>query len=663
MPQLLRCLGFTGVALLCSIAAAEDPAAATGAETERAEEEAETFSILGERFGAFVGTESWSGLSSERIERTDARSAADVLRRAPAALVQTNSRGETLVYLRNAGERQVGVFLDGAPLNVPWDYRLDLNLIPGAVLDRIEVARGPLSNRYGPNVSGGALFLDTPAPRAPARQVARVEGGSAGLYRLEGRAAASFDDWGALLGAERMAYDGQPLATDATLPFSQSGELRTNTDRGRTSALGRIGGRLGDFELSMTTLYGRSRLGVAPEGHLDPADGETRYWRYPDSSLTMLIASAKGPLLPSLTLSATPWVQLFTQDIDSYASDAFEQLLETQRDRNRSVGSTLRLEQDFGDHRVATSFLGSLALHRQQIDDAETERFSSGLWSAGLDHSFARGPFMTRVGVGLDGLSPQDTGGRESGGALRAWNASGGVRWEPLEGAFLRLALGSRARLPTMRELYGTALDRFVLNPELEAERNHTVELGAGLEDRRWALELIGFARWTDDTLAQEIVDVEGLPRRRRVNLGSSQVIGAELVGRATLLDWLVLGGHVVASDVRATDVDGTSTRLAERPELQGFVELVLGHAGSGPELTLEGFARAEAYSLTSTGFVRLPDSFITNARIAYRLTAFDALELSAHVRVDNLFDSEVVPQIGLPDPGRWFRAGLSLAL
>lgn len=654
-----------GVLLSGGAATADEPVYAPVEEAPAREDsrEIETFSILGERDAPFVGTESWSGLTSERIERSDARSAADVLRRAPGALVQTNSRGETLVYLRNAGERQVTIFLDGAPLNVPWDYRVDLALVPGLAIDRVEVARGPLSNRYGPNVSGGALFLETPSPFGATRQRAAIEAGEAGYYRLQAQAAISGDVSGGTLAAERTALDGQPVADAATLPFSQTGALRTNTDQARTSALGRVGTRLGDLEFSLTTLYGRSRSGVAPESHVDPVLDQTRYWRYPDTSLGMIIGSANGPLTPTLELDATSWVQLFDQTIESYTDAAYDTLDERQRDRDRSAGLSLRLEQALHRHRFAASFLGSTSEHRQTNGKTPEERFSSTVWSAGLDHSYETDAIMTRLGVGFDGLAPRDTAGRDSTGAITAWNVSGGARWTPTADWFLRAAAGSRARLPTLRELFGVALDRFVLNPDLRAERNTTVEVATGLERHRSAVELIGFAQWTSDTIAQEVVEVEGQSRRRRVNLGNSQVVGAEFVARATVLDWMVVGGHVVASDVRARDADGETTRLAERPELQGFGEIVLGLPGAGPELTVEGFARTEAYSLTSDGFVRLPDSLITNLRLAYRLTLFDRVELTAHARVDNVFDDAVVPQVGLPDPGRWLRAGLSLTM
>ena len=88
---------------------------------------------------------------------------ADVARLIPSAVATTNSRGETLVYVRGVGERQTAVLLDGAPLTVPWDRRLDLALVPAGVIGRLDLVRGPASLVWGPNTTGGALDL---VPRA-----------------------------------------------------------------------------------------------------------------------------------------------------------------------------------------------------------------------------------------------------------------------------------------------------------------------------------------------------------------------------------------------------------------------------------------------------------------------------------------------------------------
>lgn len=53
------------------------------------------------------------------------RSIADALRGLPGVSVRPNSRGEVVSRVRGAEERQTQVFLDGAPLTVPWDGRIN----------------------------------------------------------------------------------------------------------------------------------------------------------------------------------------------------------------------------------------------------------------------------------------------------------------------------------------------------------------------------------------------------------------------------------------------------------------------------------------------------------------------------------------------------------
>ena len=77
-----------------------------------------------------VTTGTVQDISFATISRTDQPTAATIAREIPAARVQTNSRGEALLYLRGAAERQIGIFLDGALINIPWDNRIDLSLVP-----------------------------------------------------------------------------------------------------------------------------------------------------------------------------------------------------------------------------------------------------------------------------------------------------------------------------------------------------------------------------------------------------------------------------------------------------------------------------------------------------------------------------------------------------
>ena len=607
--------------------------------------------------------ETWTVLPSQRVKRSDARNVADVLRRAPGALVQTNSRGETLVFLRNAGERQVSVFYDGAPLEVPWDHRLDLKLIPATAVGRTEVARGPLSNRYGPNISGGAIFL---APRQTAeyqKTYLRSEVGAGGLLKLESAVGLSpTESTSFVIAAEHTQYNGEPLVDE--LPFSQPGDgLRTNTDTERTSALAHVAWSLDEVDLTATAFYGRAELGVAPESHLDPAEEQVRFWRYPNTELAMAIIGvrAKGEVT---ALDAVVWGQAYDQSIQSFASSRYDDLTQRQRDTNRSLGSRVRVAGELGPHRVSLGLYGSLAAHdERRVDAPETpaqtaqeDAFLNAFWSAGADYELTIGPLHARIGGGLDALEPIETAGRPSSGAFRAWNATAGAKLDFAAGWSLHAGIGSRARLPTPRELFGTALDRFILNEDLREERNTTIEAGVRYGGTWGSVELTPFATWTDDTLAQRNVDVDGATLRQRVNLDGSRVIGVEVIGDVRVTQWMRAAGQVLISDVRR--LGGGEDRLPERPSVQAFAELVFGE-DTGLEVATELFARSDIYSLAPEGLRSVPGAALVSFRAAYRLASEDWGQLETYVRLDNAFNTRLEPQLGLPEAGRLVRSGL----
>jgi iron complex outermembrane receptor protein len=101
------------------------------------------------------------GLTDEALLDRQPRSVADALRGLPGVSVRTNSRGETVARVRGSDERQTLVFLDGAPLAVPWDGRVDIGLIPAGLLGGLSVRKGAGAIEYGANAVAGVVDLTT----------------------------------------------------------------------------------------------------------------------------------------------------------------------------------------------------------------------------------------------------------------------------------------------------------------------------------------------------------------------------------------------------------------------------------------------------------------------------------------------------------------------
>ena len=102
-------------------------------------------------------------LEAPAIERQDPGSLADLGAVLPSTRVTINSRGDATAMIRGAPERHVQTFLDGIPLNLPWDERVDLETIPALGVGRLEGRRGLTTLLDGPGALAGSVRMLPPA--------------------------------------------------------------------------------------------------------------------------------------------------------------------------------------------------------------------------------------------------------------------------------------------------------------------------------------------------------------------------------------------------------------------------------------------------------------------------------------------------------------------
>ena len=586
-------------------------------------------------------------------------SLADAAALLPGAAAATNSRGETLVVLRGAGERQTAVRLDGAPLTVPWDRRLDLGLVPAGVVGGLGVTRGPASLAAGPHAAGGAVDL---LPRTRALDGALTEAELSGGVPARGRVAATHlrrhGPWRATLALDASARAGaavpQAFAVRPEL-FSQSPDgARTNTDRAALGVIARVAhAPSARRSASATVLHLDAAQGVAPEGHLDPRVDRVRYWRLPAWRHTLAAARVRAPLRPA-ALDAAAWAGRFEQTILRFPDARYAAADGGQRDRDVWAGASLVAETEGGAGLLRGIAWGQAARHDQRAltADASRERFDDVSWRLAAEAEPRAGPVRVLAGVSLDGTAPLATAGRASAGAFRL--LGGVLRAEaPLGNARVHAGVARTGRVPTMRERFGEALGRFALTPDLRPETTWQAELGAARDGAVVSVWATAFARRTGGTIEQEAL-ADG--RRRRINLGRSRAAGVEAA--------LALRAGGVRVDAGGTlmhlrgERDGAAVRLPERPELLGRVA-VTRLPGRGWTWAVEAVGTGRAVSLGPAGDeIALPAAVVVGLRLGRRWALGGGL-LDAFVRLDNATDALVLPQAGLPAPGREARVGV----
>ena len=603
------------------------------------------------------------GLDAPMIEAIGGASAAELVRRLPSAHVPTNSRGESVVFLRNAAERQVALFYEGAAINVPWDNRLDLSMVPTGLIGGVQTAAGPLAPHYGVNALAAVSL--SPRDRADGARLALAAGsgewGRGELFVPLRIGAMEFE-----LGASRDDRLGERLSADAHLPYSQAASgLRTNTDRSIAAVFAHSATRAGRHSISLTAFHVEGDKGIAPES--DRATG-ARFWRYPDLRHSLATADVVSDLGAATTLDSAVWAQHFGQTINSYSDASYDVQASQQIDRDRTFGFRELLKHVRGPATWigSVNFLGSTH-HQRDIRYAGGQppasvpaesRFSQRNWSVGAEFEWAlTAKSMVDLGVGVDTVDFVDTGDKPPAKDVQGWNGRAGMLWDAGEGLRLRASLGRKLRAPTMRELFGQALNRFLDNPDLKPERIVTAELAAEWRRETFSLSVIPFMQNVKDTIDQR--NVGNL--RQRINLEGSRVRGVELSG-----DWQPaahwrLTGNATWSDVsKDGTAPGQSDKLAEKPELLARMSAEYQHP-AGFRASIEAEHVGRAYSLDATGTLApLARSTSFNVRVAHEFGPRSSRG-EIFLQIDNLADTLIEPQLGLPAPGRSVLVGIRI--
>ncbi|MDX1545813.1 MAG: TonB-dependent receptor [Rhodothermales bacterium] len=616
-------------------------------------------------------------VSLAELARADAASVDQVVRLIPGAHIQTNSRGETLVYLRNAGERQVALFFDGALLNIPWDHRFDLGLVPAGVVGRMTVAKGVPSVLYGTNVLGGAVNLTARRlPDAGSYTEATGMGGDPAAAQARLTHLGRTERLGYTLSAGYHERDGAALPDGAELPFSQPGDdLRTNTDERLVSLFGQATYELAPGRrVGVSVLHLDGEKGVAPESHLDPQVARVRFWRYPEWRTTMAILSgqtllgARGGLL-----RGAAWVSRFGQTIDQFGSVAYRAPVAQQEDEDRTLGTRLVWLRGLGAGEIRLALNALTSEHRQRdtafegtaTAGSEQQTFRQHVWSFGSEYEWTPSEALgILAGASLDGIATPETGDKPPREAQADVGVSTGLRYALAPGWTLRAAAGRKVRFPTMRELFGESLGRFLVNPDLRAESSLLAEGALVREGERASGEAVVFVSRTFDTIDQRSVRLPGeeRPRRQRVNLDGSRVVGIEVAGAARPRARLALDGSLTVMRARGFE-DGTTRRLAEKPAALGTLTATQTFR-SGFSALLQTVYTGVAYSPDEDDVLqRLDPSLVVNARVGYQVVGLGPLaSAQLYARVNNLGDAVVLPQLGLPAPGREVRFGLEVS-
>ena len=681
---------FAAFLLLCAVTgtsslAAQEPDSARAPEPDSIRYELEGLRIEATRPAVVSGGASAVELRLDSAATLPSPTLDEVLDEMPLVRVRRNSRGQVQPSLRGMEERQIAVLVDGVPITIGWDNRTDLSVVPLTAATEIRMVRGLSSVLAGPNALGGVVevditgggFPDDP-PRFPVRARAAVD--QTGAVATSGEAAHLWREgeggvWLRYGGGYRHR-DGATLSSGLPETAREGDEdllLNSDLEYGNGYVALRWQAERGGEWLSLSSSGFVAERGVIPELHLlggpEPAP---RFWRIPNHwrSVTALSAGTGWDETPlgRGDLEASFGVDVQHLEIDDYASALYRDSVGGETGNDRTFTARLLADHTLGPGTLRAAATFADTWHEQILSEEPTSTFRQRLWSFGLeteqplapggDRSGFSRPRIT-AGVSVDGSSTPETGGFPAQPAIQGWGARLAGQVDAAGGdVTLHGGTSRKVRFPALRELFSGALGKFEPNPDLDPITLWVGELAATVRPDP-GLEVQG-TLFQQRLLGSIVRAVLPDGRFQRQNRGETRASGLEVVGSWSSGPWSAKA-DLTLQRVRLLDDDGEET--GERPEYQP--EVVVGVGGTAP-LPLQLQARLELELLgeqfganPETGrFDRLAPTATFEAGLRRRFAGGPGglPPLTLSLRAENLTDTDVFDQLGLPRPGRTVR-------
>jgi iron complex outermembrane receptor protein len=573
------------------------------------------------------------------------------------------------------GVRGIRVFLDDVPLTMP-DGQTDLDALDLALLEGVEVLRGPTSALYG-NGAGGVVGLRTRS--APEQGYGRIDMAAGELgerrWRVEGGGIG--EDLSGLVSVARRELDGHRdnMAADSTIG---SGRL--------TAALG--GGVLG---LSVNTL----EIDALDPGALTRAEADAD----PSAANPAALRFAVGERIEQQRFAAH-WSRPLGDDTDlrlrgwigerDFANrlpfagggqTVFDRRyggLGTQLDhRFETVGlrHTLSIGGDFESQRDARERFDNAEGGVRGAQTLDQDEQARGLGIFVVDQIELGGPWLAALGLRHDDIrldvddayvsDGDDSGERE----FRETSFNLGLGYRLGESTLLYTRYGSGFETPTNNELANPAGGGF--NPALESAEARNLEAGIKLERASLRAELAVYQVRNDDELVRFELD-EQPGRSFYRNAGATERDGVELSVTWRALPTLTLFGAYSINDYRYDDYqlgdsDFGGKAIPGIPRQQLFIE-------SAWALHPAWLARVQAVALDrvyaeDANTARVPGYVVVNTRLSWE-GRLGELTLRPWLALNNVFDIDYTDNLRVnafggryyePAAGRVLIGGLSV--
>jgi iron complex outermembrane receptor protein len=157
------------------------------------------------------------------------------------AVDHKSNRNQTGIMIRGFDTRQVGIYLDGIPIYIPYDGYSDMSHLLSSDLSLIEIAKGYSSPLLGPNGLGGTVNMVTRQPEKKIEGDAVMGTGSGEMLEAGIHLGSRWDKFFLRGGMDWFETKYYPLSGDFAVNEIQPSYKRVNSSKHDARYNGRLG--------------------------------------------------------------------------------------------------------------------------------------------------------------------------------------------------------------------------------------------------------------------------------------------------------------------------------------------------------------------------------------------------------------------------------------
>ncbi|MDR3429309.1 TonB-dependent receptor domain-containing protein [Silvimonas sp.] len=440
------------------------------------------------------------------------------------------------LYIRGANANQTLVLVDGQRMGSATLGGTSFDLIPIASIDHVEILRGPASSLYGSDAVGGVVQIFTKRGQGAPHVWGGVEYGTDSTWGANAGLSASQDDTRISLGVSHKESEGFNVTKPANTFYYEPDRDGWH----QTSA---------NFDLSH--FFGeRNELGI--RGLYVQSDS----------------AFDSGGLPPN------PWTRETQTNLSVYSrnqiTDAWKSTLTIGQSQDQSHANSF-------DYNTFLPYTSRFDTRQKQVSWENRIDSSVGNWLLGLEYlnesvtSTATYDVNSRINRAALAGWQNDFGDHHLQANIRAENNSQfgdqttgniGYAWKFAKQWQFTANAGTSFHAPTFNDLYFDC-GYVCSNPNLQAEKGRSADLGLRWDAAGWNTTLVGF-----ENRIRNLIVLDANNNYIPENLSEGKIVGATLTTQGKLAG-LDIGGSITRQNPFDAD---TGLLLPRRAKLFGDV-------------------------------------------------------------------------------------------